>query len=418
MRQLDSPCILALGSFHPRPINVSSLSVMAKSQKVETRLIHADHEFADDHIGPAISVSTTFRYPEIGRGEWRHVATGWDNLRPNRHFYSRETVATSTRVETILGDLHGGYALIYSSGSAAAFSVLVHLGPKRIALRDGYSGFHHIVGDYRRINPNLKVIDLDDELCSGDLIWLETPLNPTGEVRDIVHYVRKAHAAGAKIAIDATLAPPPLQNPFKCGADVIVHSASKYIGGHSDVLAGVAVVRSEEAWRDLWNIRLNLGNNAGSLESWLLLRSLRTFSLRISKQSKNATQLATWLDQISKTPRGKTFDGTPGGTIRRVWHGSLQSKKKFDPTVQHEGGFSATFGILMENAFYAQRLPESFKLITHATSLGGVETLIEHRIHSDEKDDARLLRISVGIEDIEDLKADFRLGLNAIFYFG
>ncbi|KAG8823445.1 hypothetical protein FRC17_009327 [Serendipita sp. 399] len=395
-----------------------------KEQKLATRLIHGDHEFADDHIGPAISVSSTYRYPEIGTGPWKSVQEGWDTFNSKRYFYSRYTVATSTRAEKILGDMHGGHALLYSSGLSAGFGALLFFKPKRIALK----GIRSIV--YRSINPSVvssypapeffhlivskELIDLDADLKRGDLVWLETPLNPTGEVRDIAYYAKKAHAAGAKLGIDATFAPPPLQNPFKWGADVVMHSATKYFGGQSDLLAGVLVVKTEEEWRQIWHNRTYLGNPPGSLESWLVLRSLRTFGLRIATQSKNATELANWLNQLAKTPRGKTFDGAPGGAIKHVWHGSLQEKtSRFDPARQHEGGYGPTFGLLTVDPYHAQRLPELLKLFTHATSLGGVESLIEQRRHSNDSEDPRLLRISVGLEDIEDLKADWRQALHA-----
>ncbi|KAG8824725.1 hypothetical protein FRB91_005087 [Serendipita sp. 411] len=385
-----------------------------KEQKLATRLIHGDHEYVDDHIGPAISVSSTYRYPEVGPGPWKSVGADWDTFKPQRHYYSRYTVSTSTRVEKILGELHGGHALLYSSGLSAGFGALLHVKPKRVVLQGGYFGFHNTIQLYRSINPSVEIVDFGVELKQGDLVWLETPLNPTGEVRDISYYAKKAHAVGAKVGVDATFAPPPLQNPFKWGADIVMHSATKYFGGHSDLLAGVLVVKTEEEWRHIWHARTYLGNPPGSLESWLLLRSLRTFGLRIATQSKNATELATWLNQIAKTPKGKTFDGAPGGVIERVWHGSLQDKTKFDPAKQHEGGYAPTFGVLTVDPYQAQRIPEKLKLFTHATSLGGVESLIEQRKHSSENEDPRLLRISVGIEDIEDLKTDFRQALNAV----
>lgn len=390
------------------------MSSPKKNMKISTKMLHGDSEYTDDHIGPAIAVSSTYRYPDLSSGEWRRVDEGWDAFRPDRSYYSRYTVSTSTRAEKLLGELHGGHAVIYSSGLTAGFSALLHIQPKRIALKGGYFGFHNTIRIYCKINPAVKLIDLDDDLREGDLVWLETPLNPTGEVRDIAYYAKKAHSVGAKLGIDATFAPPPLQDPFKWGADIIMHSATKYFGGHSDLLAGVLVVKTEEQWRDLWHSRTYLGNNAGSLESWLLLRSLRTFPLRISAQSKNATQLATWLNEIARTPKGKSYDGVPGGLIKTVWHGSLQSKKGFDPSKQHEGGYSPCFSILVENPKHGQLIPAKLKLFTHATSLGGVESLIEQRRHSDETADFGLLRISVGIEDIEDLRNDFRQALQEV----
>lgn len=158
----------------------------------------------------------------------------------------------------------------------------------------------------------------------------------------------------------------------------------------------------------------------GSLESWLLLRSLRTLHLRVPRQSSNATTLSQWLHRLSKTPAGQSFDGVPGGLIAQVWHSSLQGKdaKTWSPALQQEGGGSPTFAILMENPEHATALPITLKYFTDATSLGGVESLIEQRARSSPGEDPRLIRISLGVEDVEDLKEDFRQALNELVQVG
>jgi len=147
----------------------------------------------------------------------------------------------------------------------------------------------------------------------------------------------------------------------------------------------------------------------GSVEAWLLLRSLRTLHLRVPRQSATATELATWLDKLSRVPEGQYWDGAPGGIVAKVWHSSLQAKTaNWDVGKQLEGGWNPTFAFLMKNGDHATRLPHMLKTFIPATSLGGVESLIEQRNHTDANADPRLLRLSIGVEDIEDMKEDFR----------
>ncbi|PSS37311.1 hypothetical protein PHLCEN_2v788 [Hermanssonia centrifuga] len=378
-----------------------------------TDLIHADdHVHRGLEVAPSISVTTTFRNPE----PWNEKI-GLDDLdawNPSRHVYSRYTQGSTTRVEKVLSKINGGYAVTYASGLAASYAALVHLRPKRIAITGGYHGCHMTIDVYKRSRTaDIEIIGIDDEYKPGDLCWLETPLNPTGEARDIKYYADKIHAVGGKLIVDSTFAPPPLQYPFKWGADVILHSGTKYFGGHSDLLCGVLVVKTLDEWKELWGQRTFLGNMMGSLESWLLLRSLRTLHLRVPRQSENATALAQWL---SKASGGKAFDGIPAGVVDIVWHASLQGKdaRGWEPSAQMEGGWNPTFAILLKSKEQATLLPHATKYFIPATSLGGVESLIEHRIASDSKADPRLIRLSVGVEDIEDLKADLRRALQEV----
>ncbi|KAI0832521.1 cystathionine gamma-synthase [Trametes gibbosa] len=370
-----------------------------------TQLIHGDDDHARSEVAPSISVSTTFR--AVNPLEV-HDAHQFDEYNPVRHIYSRYTQAVSTRAERVLSKITEGHAITYSSGLAASHAALVHFKPKRVAITDGYHGCHATIQLYKRNRGgDLPLISIDDHFQPGDLCWLETPLNPTGEARDIKYYADKVHAAGGWLLVDATFAPPPIQFPFKWGADLIMHSGTKYFGGHSDLLCGVLVAPTVETWRELWHIRTYLGNMMGSLESWLLLRSLRTLHLRVPRQSDSAYVLAQWL---AKAAGGKSADGIPAGIIEKVWHSSLQGvdQRGFDPKTQLEGGWNPTFALLMTKEAYATLLPHAVKYFIPATSLGGVESLIEQRIHSDPGADPRLIRISVGVEDVEDLKDDLR----------
>ncbi|TFK55782.1 cystathionine gamma-synthase [Heliocybe sulcata] len=378
-----------------------------------TDLVHADdiiHRHGGD-VAPAISVSTTFKAPSPEENAKK--LTEWDvfdMMNPSRHLYSRYTQTVSTRAEKVLSHINGGYALTYASGLAACYAALVYYQPKRIAITEGYWGCHNTVEVYKKARGNVEVIGIDDDFQAGDLCWLETPLNPTGEARDIQYYAEKVHAVGGRLVVDSTFAPPPLQYPFKWGADTVMHSGTKYFGGHSDLLCGVLVVKTPEIWQQLMNDRTYMGSMMGSLESWLLLRSLRTLHLRVPKQSATATGLAQWLRKVAAVPKGQSFDDVPGGIIEKVWHSSLQGtdKRGFEPSKQLEGGWNATFALLMVDPEHATHLPHLVTYFIPATSLGGVESLMDHRITADPGADPRLIRISVGVEELEDLKDDLR----------
>ena len=211
-------------------------------------------------------------------------------------------------------------------------------------------------------------------------------------------------------------------------ADIIMSSGTKYFGGHSDLLSGVLVVKSVQEWKELWHIRTYTGCVMGSLESWLMLRSLRTFHVRIPQQSATATLLAEWLVKVSKIPPGQSWDGVSGGIIHSVKHASLQPQpfvKKQLPKL-----YPATFAFLLASEDLASQLPHLLRIITvsdllcwrwlelthdqPATSLGGIESLIEQRYKADGVTDPRLLRLSVGLEGLEDLKQDIRQGINTL----
>ncbi|KAF9263503.1 cystathionine gamma-synthase [Marasmius fiardii PR-910] len=380
----------------------------------------ADLVHGDAHVGgrdrmevaPPISVSTTFFAPVDPNVPFFDI----DPKDPARHLYSRYTQDVSTRVEQVLSKITDGYALTYSSGLSACYAAVVHYKPKRIAVRGGYWGSHMTFAVYQKTRE-VELIDLDDEYQPGDLCWLETPVNPTGESRDIKYYADKIHRVGGRLVVDSTFAPPPLQYPFKFDADCVLHSASKYMGGHSDLLAGVLVVKTEQDWLTLLNDRTWMGMVMGSLEAWLLLRSLRTLHLRIPRQSETATALARWLQTVVKeTSSGKAYDGVPAGVLTQVYHSSFQQpdERGFDPKTQMEGGFNATFSIILSDIEYAKHLPGQTEYFLDATSLGGVESLIEYKARADPKENPCLVRLSVGVEDVEELKQDLRQALQRV----
>lgn len=316
----------------------------------------------------------------------------------------------------MLSSLLGGPAVTYASGLAAFHAMLVHLNPRRIAIGDGYHGCHGVIDVLSRLT-GLKKLPLDcdpSELQEGDVIHVETPLNPTGEARNLRHYADIARSRGAHLTVDATFAPPPLQDPFVHGADVVMHSGTKYFGGHSDMLCGVLAVRPDRReWvKGLLSDRLVLGSVMGSLEGWLGLRSLRTLELRVRRQSETATALVAWLAgelaQSSSSP--------VAAAVEKVHHASVQPEAAEEGgwlREQMPGGYGPVFALLMKDVDTARRLPSKLRLFHHATSLGGVESLIEWRAMTDPDVDKRLLRVSIGVEGFEDLRRDLEQGFKA-----
>jgi cystathionine gamma-synthase len=293
--------------------------------------------------------------------------------------------------------------------------MLVRVNPRRVAIGDGYHGCHGVIKVFSRLTGLQKLpLECDpSELGSGDIIHVETPLNPTGEARNLQFYAEKARMVGAYLSVDATLAPPPLQNPFALGADIIMHSGTKYIGGHSDMLCGVLTVSSKYQWiMQLRGERLVLGSVMGSMEGWLGLRSLRTLELRVTRQSTTATALVAYLSN----ELGNSLS-VVGQLVKRIQHASLQeaaTERGSWLRKQMPGGFGSVFAITMKTMDLARKLPSKLKLLHHATSLGGVESLIEWRAMTDPTIDQRLLRVSIGVESFEDLKHDFEQAIKQL----
>jgi cystathionine gamma-synthase len=271
---------------------------------------------------------------------------------------------------------------------------------------------------------NVKTVDLhaDDAawdaagLGKGDLVHLETPINPTGEAFSIDHFAKRAHARGALLSIDSTFGPPGLQDPFKWGADIVMHSGTKYIGGHSDMLCGILATanNSDGAARakTLRTERIFLGSVMGNLEGWLGVRSLRTFDLRVQRQSTNAQKLVDWLQgSLSQdTDESKIVKKV----VRKLAHASLQTDDFSWLKQQMPNGFGPVFSVYTHQETQARNLPSKLRLFHHATSLGGVESLIEWRRMSDSGVDTTLLRVSVGVESWEDLRDDLMSAFRAL----
>ena len=263
----------------------------------------------------------------------------------------------------------------------------------------------------------MQKLNLDctaEELQEGDTVLLETPLNPTGEAYEIAKYAQKAHSRGAYLLVDATFGPPGLQDPFLHGADIVMHSGTKYLGGHSDMLCGVLAVKSKDWYRKLSDERTYLGSVLGSLEGWLGVRSLRTLELRVQRQSQNAEKLVAWLvgllepENVANENTGASSGNSEvvKAVVEKIAHASLQHGDRHWLQKQMPNGYGPVFAIWMKDESVARAFPSKLRLFHHATSLGGVESLIEWRTMSDATVDTRLLRVSVGVENWEDLRDD------------
>ncbi|KAI0485994.1 pyridoxal phosphate-dependent transferase [Xylaria cf. heliscus] len=404
------------------PIKEDAIKLASRLQhlSLSAQTVHAD-DFLNSHsaVAPPMHVSTTFRYSR-NPDDLSYMVNTSPHNEHDTHIYSRISAPNTQRFEAILTSILRGPALSYSSGLSAFHALVVFLNPKRIAIGGGYHGCHGVIRVLQKLT-GLKQLDLDcadDELGPGDLIHVETPLNPTGEARDLEFYAAKARRVGAVLSVDATFAPPPLLDPFAFGVDIIMHSGTKYFGGHSDLLSGVLAVapRHATAWLpQLQTERLFLGSVMGSLEGWLGVRSLRTLELRVRRQSADAESLVQWL----AAEQGRE-GSVVAATVAEIKHASLQVRNGGKEgelawlRKQMPNGFGPVFSLSMKDADDARRLPSKLVLFHHATSLGGVESLIEWRSMTDASVDKRLLRVSVGVEGWEELRDDLVQGFEAL----
>ncbi|KAI1382334.1 PLP-dependent transferase [Hypoxylon crocopeplum] len=420
----ENPVVTDAGGSDGNGTDAAAMAAKLRHLSLSAQTIHAD-DFLNSHqsVAPPMHVSTTFRYNR-NPDELRR----WENTNPNNpydsHVYSRDSAPNSTRLEAVLTSILGGPTLSYSSGLSAFHALLVLLNPKRIAIGGGYHGCHGVVKLMSKLT-GLEAVDLEDPnldalLAPGDLVHVETPLNPTGEARDLEAYAKVAQRLGCVLSVDATFAPPPLLDPFAYGVDVVMHSGTKYFGGHSDMLCGVLAVaphRAAEGWvRQLRDERLVLGSVMGSFEGWLGVRSLRTLEVRVRKQSRDAEVLVSWLAGEVAATKGEN-GGVVGELVAEVKHASLQTDALGEGgwlRKQMPNGFGPVFAVYMKNEDDARRLPSKLALFHHATSLGGVESLIEWRAMTDATVDRRLLRFSIGLEGFEDLRDDLVQGLEAL----
>jgi len=349
-----------------------------------------------------------------------HLATTFvrdpDNQYRAGYAYGRPDNATTRHAEAVLAALEEAHeAALFGSGMAAATAIVLALPPAShiVASQEMYWAFRHwLAAEAPRLGHRADFIDSTDlaavaaaiKPASTKLIYIETPGNPLWTISDIAELADIAHAAGALLAVDSTVATPVLTRPLRLGADLVMHSASKYLNGHSDVIAGaVAAARPGEAWERVKTMRTQLGAVIGPFEAWLLLRGLRTLDVRVRTQAATALLIATRLAGHAR--------------IAQVLYPGLAAHPGHAvATRQMSGGFGAMLSIRVKGGEAAAIAAAArVRLWKRATSLGGVESLIEHRAsvegaHSPCPPD--LLRLSVGLEDPDDLIDDLERALD------
>jgi cystathionine gamma-synthase len=350
-----------------------------------------------------------------------HLATTYvrdpDNQYRAGYAYGRPDNATTRHAEAVLAALEEGHeAALFGSGMAAATSIVLALPAAShiVASQVMYWAFRHwLANEAPRLGHRVDFVDSTDLAAmaaaikpgSTRLVYIETPGNPLWTISDIAAIAELAHAAAALLAVDSTVATPVLTRPLRLGADLVMHSASKYLNGHSDVIAGVvAAARPGEAWERVKTMRTQFGAIIGPFEAWLLLRGLRTLDVRVRTQAATALLIAARL-----ACHARVAHVLYPGLAAHPGHGLA--------TRQMTGGYGAMLSIRVTGGERAAiAAAAKVRLWKRATSLGGVESLIEHRAsvegaHSPCPLD--LLRLSVGLEDPDDLMDDLDQALNA-----
>ena len=338
-------------------------------------------------VNPALSLSSTFR-AGADRG------------------YLRDGSPTTEAFEAAVGALDGGQAISFGSGTAATAAVLdgLPVGAVIVAPESMYWGSIDLLRTGQALGRyDVRPVDIADTdavlaaIPGADLVWIETPTNPLLAIADVPAICAAARKAGATSCVDATFATPLRQRPLAQGADLVMHSATKYLGGHSDLLMGVLVTADDELAAALRVRRYRTGATAGALESYLALRGLRTLDVRLARQEDNARELA------------RRLHAHPG--VSRVRYPGLAGDPGFALAQRLMDGPGAMMSFeLRGGPESADAVCARVELISHATSLGGVESLIERRArYAGERSigtPASLLRFSVGLEHVEDLWAD------------
>ena len=325
--------------------------------------------------------------------------------------YTRDGNPTWERLEAALGDLEGGEAVVFASGAAACAAVLETALPADgggvlVAPVDGYPGVRELAaGPLRARGTEVRLVpsrdaDVRATLPGAALAWVETPSNPRLDVLDVPALAAAAREAGAVLAVDNTLATPLAQRPLALGADVSVSSASKHLGGHSDLVLGYAATRDPVRAAALREHRRIAGAIPGPFEAWLVHRSLATLALRLVRQSASALALAELLALRSE--------------VEEVRYPGLPADPSYALAVAQMDGFGSVIGFTLSGREAAERFLAASELSAEATSFGGVHTSAERRARWGTDDVPEgFIRLSVGIEDADDLARDLEAALGA-----
>ncbi|MFE4469744.1 cystathionine gamma-synthase [Leifsonia sp. NPDC056824] len=373
-----------------------------------TRAIHVGQEFdpTTGAIIPPIYQTSTF------------VQDGVGGLRGG-YEYGRAGNPTRTSLESLLASLEGGVsALSFASGLAAEDALLravLRPGDHVVLGNDVYGGTHRLINrihgawDVRNTTVDLGDLDAVRAALGTDrtrVLWIETPSNPLMKVSDLASLVELGHAAGALVVVDNTFASPALQQPLSFGADVVVHSTTKYLGGHSDVIGGALVFADAELAEKAQFIQFAAGAVSSPMDAWLTVRGIKTLDVRMKRHSENAQAIA------------EALVGRPG--IDAVYYPGLPDHPGHELAARQMSGFSGMLSVALSGgAAAARRFAESTEVFQLAESLGGVESLIGYpseMTHASVRGTElevpdNVIRLSVGIEDVADLLADVEQAL-------
>jgi cystathionine gamma-synthase len=311
-------------------------------------------------------------------------------------------------LEEVLGELEGGTAVAFASGMAAAAAILdlLHTGARIVAPTDCYAGVLGLLDDGQRQGRwQVDLADITDTAAmtalarGADLVWLESPTNPLLDIADLPTICAAARDAGALVAVDNTFATPLLQKPLALGAHIVMHSATKFIGGHSDLLLGIAIAADVGVRERLRRRREVGGAVPGALETFLVLRGVRTLAVRLEQGQRSAAEVAR---RLADHP-----------AVRRVRYPGLESHPGHARAAAQMTGFGAVLSFEVADAAAADAICDSVRIIRSATSLGGVESTIERRakLPGQQHLPAGLLRLSLGCEHTEDLWDDLAAAL-------
>jgi cystathionine gamma-synthase len=360
-------------------------------------------------VVPPIFLSTTYAFH------------GYGEKRP--YDYSRTANPTRDLLGDALAELEEGEGAVITSSGMAAITLVGHLfnvGARIVAPHDCYGGSHRLFSEWQRRGEfQVQFVDFAHATAlrtalarEAALVWIETPSNPLMRITDIAAVAEMAQQAGALVAVDNTFMSPAWQQPLRLGADLVVHSTTKYINGHSDVVGGAVVAKSRELHERLAEWANCLGLTGAPFDSYLTLRGLRTLHARMAIHARNAQTLAEWLVQQP--------------AVSRVWYPGLPSHEGHKIAARQQRGFGAIISFELKDGIPAvKKFVSDLRCITLAESLGGVESLVAHPVtmtHAAMDATARreagltdgLLRMSVGIEDLADLQGDMQAGLERI----
>lgn len=380
-----------------------------KNWKLSTKVIHVGGE-ADEITGaimPPIYQTSTYVQSSPG------IHKGYE--------YTRSHNPTRSRLEECLAALENGlYATVTSSGMAAVM-LLMHALPKNSVILCGddvYGGTYRIFSTVFKDTHKFIFFDTTQSYETAeaikkykpDLIWLETPTNPLLRITDLANIVKEAKSCNALTVVDNTFMSPVFQNPLDFGIDIVVHSLTKFINGHSDVVGGVIIHKNDSLKEKLFYLQNALGPSQSPFDSWLVLRGVKTLTIRMKQHENNALYIAKWLENNEK--------------VERVVYPGLQSHPQFELAKKQMSGFGGMITFFIKGGLEKAKIfLENVQLFSLAESLGGVESLIEHpaiMTHASVPQEVRaglgitdnLIRLSVGIEDVDDLVEDLSRAFN------